>query len=150
MFWIFHTHLLRCRHIIAPAPVSAPSSSMSDLINLLVVGMLQQQQAVLAPKPIVAADPVALPTAPALSISSALALAPMALMSGSLIIPNVSLDDFCASFDLETTSMILKRMNGGYSVDSWHCLGVTSKVKIKNSYATFNLAFGRIRAWFDG
>ena len=79
---------------VAPAPVSAPSSSTSDLVNLLVVGMLQQQQAALAPKPIAAADPVALPTAPALPVSSALAPAPTALASGSLVIPNVSLDDF--------------------------------------------------------
>jgi len=87
--------------VVTPAPVSAPSSSMSDLINLFVVGMLQQKQAALAPKPIVAADPVALPMAPALSISSALAPAPTALMSGSLIIPNVSLDDFCAHYSIE-------------------------------------------------
>ena len=74
---------------------------MSDLINLLVVGMLQQQQATLAPKPIVAADPVALPMAPALLVSSALAPAPTALASGSLVIPNVSLDDFCACYSIE-------------------------------------------------
>jgi len=86
--------------VITPAPVSAPSSSTSDLINLLVVGMLQQQQATLVPKPIVAADPVALPTAPALSISSTLTLAPTALTSGSLIIPNISLDDFCTCYSI--------------------------------------------------
>lgn len=89
--------------VVAPAPVSAPSSSTSDLINLLVVGMLQQQQAALAPKPIVAADPVALPAAPAPLVSSALASAPTALAapSGSLVIPNVSLDDFCARYSIE-------------------------------------------------
>ena len=63
--------------------------------------MLQQQQAVLAPKPIAAADPVALPTAPALPVSSNLAPAPTALASGSLVIPNVSLDDFCARYSIE-------------------------------------------------
>jgi len=78
---------------VAPAP--APATNMSNLIELLLVGMLQQQQAVMVPKLAALEVPMALPAA---SASSMIALAPTVFTADLVTIPNISLDHFCACY----------------------------------------------------
>jgi hypothetical protein len=80
------------------APPAAPTTNTSNLIELLLVGMLQQQQAVMVPKPAALEVPVAVPAAPA---SSTIALAPTIPTADSLTIPDVPLDDFCAHYHVD-------------------------------------------------
>jgi hypothetical protein len=71
---------------------------MSNLIELLLVSMLQQQQAAMVPKLPVLEVPVAVPAAPA---SSTIALAPIVPTADSLTIPDVPLNDFCAHYHVD-------------------------------------------------
>jgi hypothetical protein len=108
---------------------------MSNLIELLLVGMPQQQQAAMVPKPAALEVPVAVPAAPALSM---IALAPTVPMADSLTIPDVPLDDFCACYhvdpkdrehlekmeffpedDLDSLGLDNWKVFGGFAVLSW-------------------------------
>ena len=76
----------------AVAPAAVPATNMSNLIKLLLVGMLQQQQAAMVPKPAALEVPMAVPAL------STIALAPAIPTADSLTIPDVPLDDFCTHY----------------------------------------------------
>lgn len=84
--------------VAVPAPIlTAPPSTgnaTATLMNLMMLNMLQQQQAAMMAKPQHPMTPL-----PSASDSApAFAAAPA---SGSFAIPDVSLDDFCARYNVE-------------------------------------------------
>jgi hypothetical protein len=89
-------------HPAITAPATAPSTT-AGLVELLVVNMLQQQQALIAAKSILptsAGTPVFSAAASSNSLIPA-ATAPAVLASEPCSIPNVSLDDFCARYHID-------------------------------------------------
>ncbi|KDR71134.1 hypothetical protein GALMADRAFT_102840 [Galerina marginata CBS 339.88] len=139
---------------VAPAP--APSTNTADLIGLLLVGMLQQQQAAMVPKLAAPEAPVAVPAVPA---SSTIAPAPAVLIADSAIIPDISLDDFCARYrvdpkdrerlekiefrpgdDLDSLGPDEWKAFGGFAALSW------ARIKTKNQEFIRDVQLGK---WKD-
>lgn len=76
-----------------PAPVATPPSTSASIMELMMLSMLQQQQAMMANK--------LLPAVPT-TVPGPLEAAPApAIASGSLTIPDVSLEDFCVWYHVD-------------------------------------------------
>ncbi|KIJ97344.1 hypothetical protein K443DRAFT_9995 [Laccaria amethystina LaAM-08-1] len=79
--------------VALPAPVAALPSTSSSIMELMILSMLQQQQAMMANKLL-----LVVPT----TVPEPLEAAPApAIASGSLTIPDVSLEDFCVQYHVD-------------------------------------------------